>query len=163
MFHLMLSLISTVVSNSFLPHFFQSLSPICQAACCKASSMQNHQGAISSKCSARFNQASEPCPNLYVAAVVSSRRQLDAPESDWTLERHFDGRLLHAVLPVESGAARRGRHTAEIPLDWKKRDFIRIFVPWNCIHLVSNVHSLHFIYFLIFVQSDFSIDVSMRN
>lgn len=55
---------------------------------------------------------------LNVLAVVASGRQLDSPEGDGTLERHLDGRLLHAVLAVEARVARRRRHAAEVPLDF---------------------------------------------
>ena len=59
---------------------------------------------------------------LDVFTVVASGRQLDASEGDWTLERDFDGSLLHAVLPVQSGVPRRGHDTAEVPLDWGERE-----------------------------------------
>lgn len=38
-------------------------------------------------------------------AVMASSRQLDAPKRDGTLQRHLDGRLLHAVLPIEGRVA----------------------------------------------------------
>lgn len=54
-------------------------------------------------------------------AVVPPGRELDPPEGDGTLERHFNGRLLHAVLPVERCVARRRRHAAEVPLNCNGR------------------------------------------
>ena len=54
--------------------------------------------------------------HLYVSAVVSPGGQLDAPERDGTLQGHFDGRLLHSVLPVQPRGARDGP-AAEVPLD----------------------------------------------
>lgn len=38
--------------------------------------------------------------HLYMFAVVTPRRELDPPECDWTLERHFNGSLLHSILPI---------------------------------------------------------------
>lgn len=52
-------------------------------------------------------------------AIVASSRQLYAPECDGALQRHLDGGLLHAILPIESCVARGGSHTAEIPLDFR--------------------------------------------
>lgn len=48
---------------------------------------------------------------------MAPSRELDPPEGDGTLERHFNGRLLNAVLPVERRVARRRRHAAEVPLN----------------------------------------------
>lgn len=62
------------------------------------------------------NARAHTCAYLYVSAVVSSGRQLYAPKSDGTLERHPDGRLLHAVLSVEPGGPGNGT-AAEVPFD----------------------------------------------
>lgn len=43
--------------------------------------------------------------HLDVLAIMASSRQLDAPECDGALQGHLDGRLLHAVLPIESRVA----------------------------------------------------------
>lgn len=40
--------------------------------------------------------------HLYVSAVVPSGWQLDSSERDRTFKRHFDCRLLHAVLAVQT-------------------------------------------------------------
>lgn len=45
----------------------------------------------------------EPMPSssyLYVPAVVTPGWKLDASESDWTLERNLDGRLLYTILAI---------------------------------------------------------------
>ena len=57
-------------------------------------------------------------PYLDVFAVVAPCGQLDASEGDGAFQRHLDGRLLHAVLPVERGVARRRRYAAEVTLNW---------------------------------------------
>ena len=54
---------------------------------------------------------------LDVFAVVAARRQLDAPEGHRAFEGDFNGRLLHAVFPVQGGVACGRSDTAEVPLD----------------------------------------------
>lgn len=53
--------------------------------------------------------------HLYVPAVVTSGWQLNPSERDWTLQRHFDGCLLDAILSVQAGGPGDGA-TAEVPL-----------------------------------------------
>lgn len=52
--------------------------------------------------------------NLYVSAVVTSGWQLDSSECDWTFQRHFDGRLLNAIFPIQTRGPRDGA-AAKIP------------------------------------------------
>lgn len=51
-----------------------------------------------------------------MSAVVTSGRQLNSSECDWTFQRHFDGRLLNAILSIQTRGPGDGT-TAEIPLN----------------------------------------------
>lgn len=53
--------------------------------------------------------------HLDVLAVVATGRQLDASECDGALQRNLDGRLLHAVLSIETRGPGDGA-TAEVAL-----------------------------------------------
>ncbi len=60
-----------------------------------------------------------PCSaHLNVFAVMASCWKLYTPESDWTFEGNLNGRLLHAVLPVERRVARWCCYAAEVPLNF---------------------------------------------
>ena len=52
-------------------------------------------------------------------AVVASGWKLYSPEGDGTFEGDLDGRLLHAVLSVERGVARRCSYATEVPFNFK--------------------------------------------
>ena len=56
-----------------------------------------------------------------MSAVMSTGRQLDSAERDWTLERHLDASLFHAVLPVQTRCPRDGA-TAEVTLDCREKE-----------------------------------------
>lgn len=63
----------------------------------------------------KFWQSSAVATYLNVATVMASGRELDPAEGDGALERHLDGRLLHAILSVGPRGARDGA-AAEVPL-----------------------------------------------
>lgn len=51
-----------------------------------------------------------------MSAVVTPSGKLDAAEGDGTLEGDLDGRLFHAILPIEPGGSWDGT-AAEVPLN----------------------------------------------
>lgn len=69
-------------------------------------------------CSSPSAQCSENS-HLNVFAVVTSRRQQNTLECDWTFQRHFDGCLLHPVL---TGPTHWHTHTTEVSLHCREKE-----------------------------------------